>query len=171
LSDHISQLAARADGLFIWASTAASFIIKARNPFKLFADLIESALPEQPLDFLYTKILEEASGRIGRNELPQFIKVLQLICVAREPLSIRTMAELLDLSGESEESVSGNFVASLGSVLSDGRDGKTVQELHPTFIEFVPRWRWQDRRVISVDDEEALHIQNRDAEVLLGGDS
>jgi hypothetical protein len=53
-------------------------------------------------------------------------------------------------------------------VLSDGRDGQTVQALHPTFIEFIPRWRWQDRRVISIDDEEALHIQNRDAEVLLG---
>jgi hypothetical protein len=157
--DQISQLAARADGLFIWASTAAQFIIDANNPSKLFADLMRSTLPDQPLDTLYTSILANACDRIGRNEQQQFINVLRLICVAREPLDVKAIDELLDLGSESETSVSGSFVVRLSSVLSDGRDGKAVQALHPTFIEFLPRWHYQDQAIIAVHNAESLLAQ------------
>jgi hypothetical protein len=154
--DQVSQVAARADGLFIWASTAAKFIIKAHNPSKIFAKLMESTLPKQPLDDLYTSILADACEDIGENELSEFINVLRLICVAREPLDVKAMDELLNLDSESENSVSGSFVARLSSVLSDGRDGQTVQALHPTFIEFLPRWQYRDQAVITINNAESL---------------
>jgi hypothetical protein len=74
---------------------------------------------------------------------------------------------LLDLGSESEDTVSGGFIGCLSSVLSDGRDGHPVQALHPTFIEFILRWRWQDGKVIEAEDKESLRVQSRDAEALV----
>jgi len=152
----ILQFVAQADGLFIWAFTAAEFIKKARHPSKLFRDLMESTLPERPLDSLYTTILSSASERVGKNEQPLFVNVLQLICVAQEPLNVEAMDELLELKVPSGSSVSGSFVAGLSSVLSDGGDGGAIQALHPTFIEFLLRWRQLDQLVISIQDAESL---------------
>jgi hypothetical protein len=125
----------------------------------LFADLMKSTLPDQPLDTLYTSILADACNRIGRNELQQFINVLQLICVAREPLHVKSIDELLELGSEPGNSVSGSFVARLSSVLSDGRGGQAVQALHPTFLEFLPRWQYQDQAVIIIQNAESLLAQ------------
>ena len=157
--EEISQVVTRADGLFIWAATAADFIINASDQLKIFHDLMESTLPDQPLDSLYTAILDDASKRIGRNEQLQFINVLKLICLAREPLTTTSMDELLNLRSKSGDSISGRFVAHLTSVLSDGRDRQAVQALHPTFIEFLLRWRWQDQIIITIDNAESLLAQ------------
>ena len=157
--EEISQVVARADGLFIWAVTAADFIIKASDQSKVFHDLMESTLPDQPLDSLYTTILDDASKRIGRNEQLQFINIMKLICLAREPLTTASMDELLDLRSKSGDSISGRFVTHLTSVLSDGHNGQAVQALHPTFIEFLLRWRWQDQIVITINNAESLLAQ------------
>src|SRR5271169_6095486 len=53
----------------------------------------------------------------------------------------------------------GIFVAAPSGALADGRDGQAVQALHPTFIEFVLRWRWQDQIVITIDNAESLLAQ------------
>jgi len=155
----IEQIVIRADGLFIWAATTAEFIIKAGDQLKIFHGLMESTLPEQPLDSLYTAILDDASKRIGQNEQPEFINVLKLICQAREPLTTTSMDELLNLRSKSGDSISGRFVAHLTSVLSDGRDRQAVQALHPTFIEFLLRWRWQGQIVITINNAELLLAQ------------
>jgi hypothetical protein len=157
--EEISQVVTRADGLFIWAATAADFIINASDQSKIFHDLMESTLPDQPLDSLYTTILHDASKRIGQNEQPQFINVLKLICQAREPLTTTSMDELLNLRSKSGDSISGRFVAHLASVLSDGRNRQAVQALHPTFIEFLLRWRWQGQIVITINNAELLLAQ------------
>jgi len=165
--DQIVQVSARADGIFIWASAASNFIIKGRPPSKAFANLMQSTLSERPLDDLYTTILADACKHIGRNDLPEFIEVVRLICVAQEPLDVKSIDELLHLGSDSEDSVSGSFVECLSSVLSDGRDQQPVQALHPTFIEFVLRWQWQDQKVIDAEDKESLRVQSRDAEALV----
>jgi len=134
--DQIPLVAARADGLFIWAFTATKFIIDA-PPGMAFDKLMQSNLSKRPLDDLYATILADACNHATENWLPDFTKVVQLICVAREPLDVKTIDELLDLGGESEDSGSVTFVEFLSSVLSGGRDGQPVQALHPTFIEFA----------------------------------
>lgn len=136
-AQEISQFVAKANGLFIWASTAATFILDARDPSSIFNGLMTSTLEEQPLSNLYSSIVDDACQKVGKNELRRLLEVLQLVCVAREPLTLGVMDELLGLTSKPGSSVSGAFVAGLGSVISDGSNGKPVQALHPTFIEYL----------------------------------
>jgi hypothetical protein len=145
----------RANGLFIWASTARAFLAEALDPSARFEGLIAPNMKGSPLDSLYDKILRSAIDRVGRDQVKLLKTVLQGICVAREPLSTRTMDQLLGLSN----GVACRVVNMLRSVLSDGTDGKAVQALHPTFIEYF--------RVCSQPGD--LLFSDGEAEALLAG--
>jgi hypothetical protein len=127
-----------AQGLFIWASTATDFILKYGDRIMCFESLLAASLPSHPLDSLYSSILVSAFASAGEDLKHLLEEILQVICVAREPLTIAGMDELL---GTLSYTVSESFIASLGSVLSDGSNGKAVQILHPTFLEYLLRER------------------------------
>jgi hypothetical protein len=119
----------RANGLFIWASTAQTFISSALDPTGCFEELMRK---DSSLNSLYDNILKSALESAGKES--GFIKqVLQSICVAREPLTTEMMDGFLGF----HSGIAQRVVARLSSVLSDGSDGKAVYVLHPTFLEFV----------------------------------
>jgi hypothetical protein len=149
----INLFVTRAEGLFIWASTARTFLAGALDPSTRFKDLIAPNTKGSPLDSLYDKILRSAIDQVGRDQVELLGKLLQSVCVAREPLSTRAMDALLGLSN----GVARRVVNTLRSVLSDGTDDKGVRSLHPTFIEYF-------RAGLQPSD---IQLSDRDAENLL----
>jgi len=152
----LALLIMHAQGLFIWASTAADFILRPGDRIMRFESLLAASLPNHPLDSLYSSILASAFANAGEDQKYLLEKILQVICVAREPLTIDTMDELLGMRRTPSYSVSGSLVASLRSVLSDGSDGKAVQILHPTFLEYLLRAKLKEGIVVLKSDAELL---------------
>jgi hypothetical protein len=150
------RLIKHAQGLFIWASTAADFILEPGDPITCFESLLAASLPTQPLDSLYDSILGSAFASARENNKMLLEKVLQVICVAREPLTIDAMDELLGMRRIPNHSISASLIASLRSVLSDGSNGKAVQILHPTFLEYLLREKPKDGVVILKSEAERL---------------
>jgi len=105
----VEFLAERADGLFIFAATATKYILGGKGFASLrLANLVlqqhtaPAALVTAPLDRMYSLILTEAarSDVVEVNELQQMLRVVAAILSARMPLSVKALAELLDLSTE-----------------------------------------------------------------------
>jgi hypothetical protein len=152
----LALLIKHARGLFIWASTAADFILRPGDRITRFESLLAASLPNHPLDSLYSSILASAFANVGEDQKCLLEKILQVICVAREPLTIDAMDELLSMRRNPNYSVSGSLVASLRSVLSDGIDGKAVQILHPTFLEYLLRAKPKEGIVVLKSNAELL---------------
>lgn len=90
-------------------------------------------------------------------------KVLQAICVAREPLTTEMMDELLGLwSG-----IAQRVVIKLGSVLSDGSHGAAIYVLHPTFLEYLQS-PLRKPPIVTIPEAEALMAKGC-LKVLLSG--
>jgi hypothetical protein len=62
------RLVEHAQGLFIWASTAADFILKPGDPITCFERLLTPSLPTHPLDSLYGNILVSAFASAGEDQ-------------------------------------------------------------------------------------------------------
>jgi hypothetical protein len=133
----LSQFVKRANGLFIWASTAREFL-NVTKPLVIgrFSLLMKPILKGSPLYALYAEILTAAASKHA-YEIVLLKKVLQVIAVSREPLKVTAMDQILGVSPESGGSTTATIVASLRSVLSDGARGQPVHVLHPTFIEYL----------------------------------
>jgi NACHT domain len=152
LSNHLTPeqvelLTRRANGLFIWASTAQAFISSALDPVARFEKLMES---DSSLNSLYDDVLSVALKSAGDEE-DIVMKVLRVICVAQEPLTVEMMDELLGL----RSGIAQRVVIKLSSVLSDGSDGAAIYVLHPTFLEYlqgVPR----DLPIVTMPEAEGL---------------
>ena len=121
-----------------------------------FEGLLAASLPSHPLDSLYSTILTSAFSSAGEDQKYLLERILQVICVAREPLTTDAMDELLGMRRTPNYSVSGSLVSSLRSVLSDGSGGKAVQILHPTFLEYLLRAKPKEGFVILKSDAELL---------------
>jgi len=145
-----------AQGLFIWASTAADFIPKPGDRIMRFESLLAASLPNHPLDSLYSSILTSAFASAGEDQKYLLERILQIICVAREPLTIDAVDELLGMRRTPSYSVSGSLIASLQSVLSDGNNGKALQILHPTFLEYLLREKPKGGVVVLKSEAELL---------------
>jgi hypothetical protein len=148
------RLIKHAQGLFIWASTAADFILVPGDPITCFESLLATSLQSHPLDSLYSSILASAFASAGEAQKILLEKILKAICVAREPLTVDAMDELLGMRRIPSYSVSGSLITSLRSVLSDGSNGKIVQILHPTFLEYLEKPK--DGVVILKSEAEVL---------------
>ena len=100
----VSQLAWRADGLFIFASTVVAYVLyaeavetrAARLRKALFA-MKDSKVATGPLDAIYEFVLTRASDTemVEPEELADTKLVLACILSARMPLSITALAEIL----------------------------------------------------------------------------
>lgn len=119
----------RANGLFIWATTAHSFLASAFDAVDLFETLMKS---DSSLDSLYQGIIVAAIEKAPQQK-EMLQRLLQAICVAREPLTADALDALLEL----RTGVSERIVSALSSVLSDGTSGKQVHVLHSTFVEYL----------------------------------
>jgi hypothetical protein len=145
--EQLKLLTKRADGLFIWASTAQSFITSALDPTGRFEKLMES---DSSLNSLYDDVLIVALESAG-DEREIVIKVLQAICVAREPLTTEIMDDLLGL----RNGIAQRVVVKLSSVLSDGSHGAAIYILHPTFLEYLQS-TLRDPPIVAIPKAEAL---------------
>jgi hypothetical protein len=137
--------------LFIWASTAVQFLGQAKNFNARFQTLM-SPNRKSPLDDLYSEILKASLAGYQDEEEVDLKKVLQAICVAREPLTVVEMDELLHLDSGVAEAV----VKSLSSILSDGESGQPVYVLHPTFLEHLQNPSRPGPVFISNEEAEGL---------------
>jgi hypothetical protein len=151
-AEQTDRFVARAEGLFIWAATARHFLRKAINFNDRFNILMSPRPDKSPLDILYSEIMKAAHSQYEKDEQRYLQEVLHIICVARAPLTVKAMDELLGF----DNGVAKNVVLSLSSVLSDGSKDKPVYILHPTFIEYLLTLSKSEYLIISEPAAECL---------------
>jgi hypothetical protein len=129
----LHQLVQRASGLFVWASTASTFI-DGHDPRKrldiiLNGDVASGA--EAALDALYKTALESVGYWDDEDFMTDFRTILGIIFLAREPLSSPAIDALLHLP---EDRPCMNTISLLGCLL---QQSPTVRVLHPSFADFL----------------------------------
>ena len=135
--DKISSLANRAGGLFIWASTACSYI-DSYTPDRRLSELMNKQPEDHPsgpfaeLDSLYETGLQSA----GFWNEPSFrwdcCNILGAILCARVPLSCSVIDALL----EPQDTSSWESVSRLGCVLHVS-ETEPIRILHPSFHDYL----------------------------------
>lgn len=150
----LDRFVARANGLFIWASTTVKVLNDAFDIEEEFENLLTAGAEDSPLDSLYEEILKSALNRVASSKSREkiLLKILQAICIAREPLSVSLMDELLGLN----KGVSAAVTRSLSSVLSDGSADRPIYILHPTFLEYIRSAPKAGQLVVREEEAQAL---------------
>ena len=136
--DKISSLADRAGGLFIWASTACSYI-ESYAPDKRLSELVNkqpesnSSGPFARLDSLYKTGLRSAG--LWHDDLfrSDCHNILGVILCARVPLSCSIIDALLELP---QDSSSWESVSRLGCLLQVS-EIEPIRALHPSFHDYL----------------------------------
>lgn len=143
--EKIQTLAQKADGLFIYAATVCRFVAGRGSPSRNLSKLLPAdvtptpalgkprsgVLPMRALDEMYTKILELS---IDRHEAILFKQIVGSIIVLSNPISVRTLAKLLDVP----PSDIGDTLDPLHSVLNTSRDDTSpIRLLHLSFRDFL----------------------------------
>lgn len=172
--EKIAELVRLADGLFIFASTTCRFIAEEQHwsPQELleavFAPLtsfsverdhgIPSGQSTRELDKMYTLVLERQFQRTTfhgdkSGVLKIFRRVMGLIAIAYEPLSVTAIAALLSLRVDIIET----RLKHLHAVLDTPRDTTAVVKIsHPSFREFLLDKRRCENQDFFIAEEE-LH--------------
>jgi len=110
--EDINKLITKANGLFIWAVTALSFIKNGVNKAKRLATLLglEDGIdsPYHQLYMLYEKVIQESFSDI--DNLEYFKVVMGMVLAVKEPMSLHSLSHILaiispDLSSEVVSSV------------------------------------------------------------------
>jgi len=117
---------------------------------------------DSSLNSLYDDVLRVAF-EIAGDEREVVTKVLQAICVAREPLTTEMVDELLGL----ESGIAQRVVIKFSSVLSDGSYGAAIYVLHPTFLEYLQS-PLRNPPIVTIPEAEALMAKGC-LKVLLSG--
>jgi hypothetical protein len=137
-NDKIRSLANRADGLFIWASTACLYIESYASNQRL-SDLIEkksegdSSGPFARLDSLYETGLQSAGLWHDALFPSDCCNMLGMILCARVPLSCSVIDTLLELPQDRSSWLS---VSRLGCVLHVSETAP-IRILHPSFHDYL----------------------------------
>ncbi|CCA75897.1 hypothetical protein PIIN_09893 [Serendipita indica DSM 11827] len=133
--DKRQRLVNKANGLFIWASTACRMLTdetSLSSPESIYERLI-STDQSGAIDDIYDLIFE----RIDPESYGIMCSVLALLQVAFEPLTTDDLDDILKQNG-----IPGNInalVQNLGSVLAVNPSTKLIQFRSPTFIEYLRR--------------------------------
>ncbi|CCA74792.1 related to S. pombe trp-asp repeat containing protein [Serendipita indica DSM 11827] len=132
--DNRQRLVKKADGLFIWASTACRMLTSETrwsSPEDIYNRLISV---EQPgvIDDVYDLLLErtDPEGRLTTRE------ILALLLAAFEPLTVGDLDDLLKhtkIGGSAEA-----LIRNLGSVVTRD-ETNLIHFRHPTFVEYLKR--------------------------------
>jgi hypothetical protein len=133
----IEALAAHSSGLFIWASTATKFLLKAHDPNRTLEIMLRKGLN---LDGLYDVALRN-SGPWDDTEFPDdagaFIQdaraALSAVVLGKAPMSDATIDALL---GWAPERSSSHIFSKLGCVLQ-WAPGQLVRILHASFSDYM----------------------------------
>ncbi|CCA76412.1 hypothetical protein PIIN_10405, partial [Serendipita indica DSM 11827] len=133
--DKRRKLVERANGLFIWASTACEMLNnqdKSRSQEDLY-DLLMSVDQAGPIDGVYDLVFE----RIGRKNYAVLCEILALLLAAFEPLTVDNLDDLLKsvkIQGSAKA-----LVRNLGNVLTSDETTNLIQFRHPTLVEYLQR--------------------------------
>jgi hypothetical protein len=128
----IYSLVARSEGLFIWASTVCKILQAFRgNRNRFIADLLFQG--PRKMNEVYKVALQQAlwSGSSEEANLDVYKRVLSVVVAAFEPLSPKSIDELLEIDNTFD------IVKDLHSVLDCSNSETPVRFLHPTFREFL----------------------------------
>jgi hypothetical protein len=118
--DNCDALVTKAAGLFIWISTAISFI------------------GDKEVDYLYQQVLNQGwSSKVSKFRLQLFLKVVGVIVSLRSPLAANAIGLFI-----SEDEAAPHYiiqtVRKLQSVLVvPTTESEPIQIIHPSFVEFI----------------------------------
>ncbi|CCA76475.1 hypothetical protein PIIN_10468, partial [Serendipita indica DSM 11827] len=129
------RLAEKANGLFIWASTACRMLSSETTldlPESIYDRLI-SVDQTGEIDDVYKLVFE----RVDLRSYPAMSNMLALLLAAFEPLSIDDLDDMFKNLGLKWSSRA--LVQNLGSVLSVDPSTNLIQFRHPTLVEYLRR--------------------------------
>lgn len=160
--EDLEELVERAQGLFIFASTAVMFL-EDRNECDLdrqLQQLLESTAPssdESPyakLDLLYTEVLRNAFGKAGNSLIERIRKCFGILMSAFEPLSV---TQLSWATGYDSNTIRNTFryLRSL-VVLPDGGE-EAIRLIHQSLQDFLTNAeRCKDGRFLVTSEHSRL---------------
>ena len=110
-ANDVERVANRANGLFIYAATAARYIdpgnlhVNSNARLQAVLGLVpepRSTKQHDELDRLYTGVLSAAVDpeRLEEQEMNDILLTLKTVICAKEPMTVQTLASLLNLTGE-----------------------------------------------------------------------
>ncbi|CCA72373.1 hypothetical protein PIIN_06307 [Serendipita indica DSM 11827] len=136
LSEHKRQrLVEKANGLFIWASTACRMITSETNltsPDSIY-DRLVSMDQTGAIDDLYSLVFE----RTKPEHCAVMYKMLALLLAVYEPLTVNDLDDMLKHAGVDGSAKA--LVRNLGSVLTEDATTSVIQFRHPTLVEYLRR--------------------------------
>ncbi|CCA76251.1 hypothetical protein PIIN_10243, partial [Serendipita indica DSM 11827] len=133
--DKVQRLVDKANGLFIWASTACRMLddeSSAVNPEAIYDRLISTDQPGA-IEDVYDLVFE----RIAQASKPAIIAMLGMMLAAFEPLTTHDLEDLIQhVKGQWSAKA---LVRILGSVFKEDPTTHSIQFRHPTFFEYLRR--------------------------------
>jgi hypothetical protein len=138
----------RCGGLFLFASLSCKLLEDAGTEDGPLDEILQSFAS---LDSLYHQVLRRAD-RKAEYTREALKRILGIILVALEPLSVVSISHLLSIPVERVEDIVGR----LGSVLSIGPVDQPVSILHATFAEFLVRQTWMTAQKERATNEYAI---------------
>ncbi|CCA76678.1 hypothetical protein PIIN_10667, partial [Serendipita indica DSM 11827] len=144
------RLVAKANGLFIWASTACRMLNSETTldlPESIY-DRLVSVDQTGEIDDIYKLVFE----RVDLRSYPAMSNMLALLLAAFEPLSTDDLDDIFKNLGLKWSSRA--LVQNLGSVLSVDSSTNLIQFRHPTLVEYLRRCSLAS----APDKPNALHL-------------
>ncbi|CCA76542.1 related to archipelago beta form (F-box-WD40 repeat protein) [Serendipita indica DSM 11827] len=133
--DKRQGLVQKANGLFIWASTACRIlndVTSLSSPESMYSRLI-SMNHRGAIDDLYSLIFE----RTNPEYREVMYQMLAILLTAFEPLTVDDLDDILKHIGI--EGSAKALLQNLGSVIIEDASKKLIQFRHPTFVEYLRR--------------------------------
>lgn len=105
--EEVQTLSELANGLFVFAATVVNFILEKRDPSirarrirMVLSDVHLSDSITGSLDKMYSFVLRQGSRPDGLeiDELPELLRVISSILSLQRPLSLQSLADILDLT-------------------------------------------------------------------------
>jgi len=140
----IKMLAVLSDGLFIFASTIISYVLKVQSVKgretrlrTVLSAVQESKVAMGPLHAMYDFVLTRASdsAEIESEELEMTLKVLACILAARMPLSVSALADLLGLETDELQEALQRLYALVH--VPEEADQPGLRTLHASFGDYL----------------------------------
>ncbi|KAG6811210.1 hypothetical protein H0H92_008505 [Tricholoma furcatifolium] len=165
-SERLQMLADQASGLFVWAVTVVRLVNahltkQGREGLHSVFSTLTGSTRMKDINELYGVTLDLVYDDDAELwNLEKFRRIMGAIVVAREPLTLKQLEELLDLRKTPDSDLVDieHFVRSLRTVLIAGLDDvtmDTIPRLHKSFYEYVTSDNTAERFRVDVDAANA----------------